>query len=223
MNERSFILCSMTQNPTQPPAIDRRAAIMAAALELFARRGFEGTSVDVIVKRAGVAAGTVYRYFASKEALVNELFQHWERARVEAIFFDYPWRADPRGQFRLYWQRLATFARQNPSAYVFLEMHWHTPYLDEASRDLRDQCIARGDETLGSMREKGAVKDIEPHLIMSLVSGVFNGLFQDSLNGFIELSDSIVATAEDCCWDAIKRSDWMESPSARDKERRGQG
>ncbi len=183
---------------------------MSAALELFARRGFEGASVDAIVKRAGVAAGTVYRYFASKEALVNELFQHWERARAEAIFYDYPWRVGPREQFRLYWQRLAAFARQNPSAYVFLEMHWHTPYLDGASRDLSDECIMRGDETLTAMRQQGAVKDIEPRLIMSLVSGAFNGLFQDSLNGFIELTDDIIATAEDCCWDAIRRNGYNE-------------
>lgn len=184
--------------------MDRRAAILSAALELFARRGFEGASVDAIVKSAGVAAGTVYRYFSSKEGLVNELFQHWERARAEAIFYDYPWRGSARGKFRLYWQRLAAFARRNPSAYIFLEMHWHTPYLDETSRALRDECIGRGDETLALMRQEGEVKDIDPHLIMSLVSGVFNGLFQDSLNGFIELTDEIILQAENCCWDAIR-------------------
>lgn len=161
--------------------------------------------MDAIVKSAGVAAGTVYRYFSSKEALVNVLFQEWERARAEAIFYDYPWRGAGRGQFRLYWQRLAAFARRHPAAYIFLEMHWHTPYLDGASRALRDECIVRGEETLALLRREGAVKDVDPRLIMSLVSGAFNGLFQDSLNGFIELTDEIILQAESCCWDAIRR------------------
>lgn len=180
---------------------------MSAALELFARRGFEGTTVDAIVRLAGVAAGTVYRYFSSKEALVNELFQTWERTRAEAIFYDYPWSGSGRGQFRLYWQRLAAFARKYPAAYTFLEMHWHAPYLNEASRVLRDECILRGEETLVALRRDGTIKDVEPRLIMSLVSGAFNGLFQDSLNGFIELTDEVILQTENCCWDAIRRID----------------
>ena len=48
---------------------------MAAALELFVERGFYGTAVPEIAERAGVGAGTIYRYFESKEALVNALYR----------------------------------------------------------------------------------------------------------------------------------------------------
>jgi AcrR family transcriptional regulator len=54
---------------------EKRDAILAAALELFAERGFHGTSVPEIAERARVGAGTIYRYFPSKEALVNALFR----------------------------------------------------------------------------------------------------------------------------------------------------
>ena len=62
---------------------DKREAIMQAALELFVERGFYGTAVPEIADRAGVGAGTIYRYFESKEALVNALYRE-QKMRVRA-------------------------------------------------------------------------------------------------------------------------------------------
>lgn len=56
----------------QPPE-ERRAAILDAALEEFTARGFEGARLDDVAKRAGVAKGTIYLYFADKETLFQEL------------------------------------------------------------------------------------------------------------------------------------------------------
>jgi AcrR family transcriptional regulator len=52
---------------------ERRDAILAAALEEFATNGFAGTRLDDIAKRANVAKGTIYLYFADKETLFHEL------------------------------------------------------------------------------------------------------------------------------------------------------
>jgi AcrR family transcriptional regulator len=47
----------------------RREEILAAATEIFARRGYPGTDLQIVADRLGVGKGTVYRYFRSKEAL----------------------------------------------------------------------------------------------------------------------------------------------------------
>ena len=52
---------------------ERRAAILAASLEEFTARGFEGARLDDVARRAGVAKGTIYLYFADKETLFQEL------------------------------------------------------------------------------------------------------------------------------------------------------
>jgi AcrR family transcriptional regulator len=52
---------------------ERRAAILAAALEEFTARGYEGARLDDVAKRAGIAKGTIYLHFADKEALFQEL------------------------------------------------------------------------------------------------------------------------------------------------------
>jgi len=51
----------------------RRAQILAAALEVFAGQGYHGAAVSDLVKAAGVARGTFYLYFDSKEAVFLEL------------------------------------------------------------------------------------------------------------------------------------------------------
>ena len=65
---------------TATKATNKRDAVMNAALDLFVERGFYGTAVPEIADKAEVGAGTIYRYFPSKEALVNELYRQEKTA-----------------------------------------------------------------------------------------------------------------------------------------------
>ncbi|GAB6135865.1 TetR/AcrR family transcriptional regulator [Thermococcus prieurii] len=50
-----------------------REKLVSSAMELFAKKGFDKTTVDEIVAKAGVAKGTFYLYFKSKDDLIKEL------------------------------------------------------------------------------------------------------------------------------------------------------
>ena len=56
-------------------ALDRREAILSAALDEFSSRGFEAARLDDVARRAGVAKGTIYLYFRDKESLFQELIR----------------------------------------------------------------------------------------------------------------------------------------------------
>lgn len=58
---------------TKDPEI-RQAELMDAAQELFLMLGYQQTTVSMIVKKVGVAQGTFYYYFASKEAILEAIF-----------------------------------------------------------------------------------------------------------------------------------------------------
>jgi TetR/AcrR family transcriptional repressor of mexJK operon len=60
--------------PGQEPTARTRSAIVQTAADLFLRRGYAGTSMDMIAAEAGVARQTIYNQFESKEALFRAIF-----------------------------------------------------------------------------------------------------------------------------------------------------
>jgi TetR/AcrR family fatty acid metabolism transcriptional regulator len=62
-------------------ASDKRDRILKAAVKVFAKNGFHATRVSEVAKAAGVADGTIYLYFKSKEELLVSLFED----RVEKL------------------------------------------------------------------------------------------------------------------------------------------
>ncbi len=59
---------------TSAPDVGARERVLDAAVELFAQQGYDGTSVSQVITRAGVAKGGFYHHFASKEALLYEVY-----------------------------------------------------------------------------------------------------------------------------------------------------
>ena len=59
-------------SPGRPKDLEKRAAILAAAKQLFPEQGFDGTSMDAIATAAGVSKLTVYSHFTDKEGLFVE-------------------------------------------------------------------------------------------------------------------------------------------------------
>lgn len=53
-----------------------RAAILAAATDLFARKGYDATTTEEIAARAGISKGLIYHHFKSKEAVLEALLDH---------------------------------------------------------------------------------------------------------------------------------------------------
>ena len=68
--------------PTMTPVVDKRAAILAAATAVFAKRGYFGAQVADVARAAGIAAGTVYLYFRSKDEILISIF---DRTMQDAI------------------------------------------------------------------------------------------------------------------------------------------
>ena len=64
---------------------ERKAQIIDAAFTAFAANGLEDTRLEDVARLAGVAKGTIYLYFADKEALFREMIQQTIVARLDAL------------------------------------------------------------------------------------------------------------------------------------------
>ncbi|MCP2328844.1 AcrR family transcriptional regulator [Hamadaea flava] len=93
-----------------------RERILACAVELFAANGYDATSVQQVVARAGVTKGALYHYFGAKEDLLFEIYHSLladQLARLDAIVAR---KADPATTLREIIRSLAETTSENSRA-----------------------------------------------------------------------------------------------------------
>jgi TetR/AcrR family transcriptional regulator, repressor of fatR-cypB operon len=183
---------------------DKRDAIMTAALELFVERGFFGTAVPEIADKAGVGAGTIYRYFESKEALVNALYRQEKQRFAERVLHDFPTTTIARELFRTMWMRMSKFAIETPKPFIFMELHHHASYLDAESRALEARMLDLFTNVVTAAQARGELKVGPPRLLMGLVMGAFVGVIRSCVELDQPLEDADWKLAEQCIWEAIR-------------------
>lgn len=64
-------------------AQERRDEILDAADELFSQKGFDGTSTNEILEKIGIARGTLYYHFKSKEDIMDALIKRYEKVLLD--------------------------------------------------------------------------------------------------------------------------------------------
>src|SRR3954464_4238399 len=107
--------------PISDRQADKRQAIRAAAIRLIARSGLHNTPMSAIAREAGVAAGTIYVYFESKEELINALYLETVRDQLQAIPQDIDARLSSREQLWSAWSGLARWHLDHRDASNFVQ------------------------------------------------------------------------------------------------------
>lgn len=179
--------------------------IMKAALVLFAERGYGGTTVPMIAFNAQVGTGTIYRYFESKESLVNKVFQHCvtefsETLKYEAINST----SNIQEQFHSIFQNLIKFAEQNNHALLFINSHNNAYYLDRKSKEVFDEMLSPVHQMLGNGKKIKIIKDFSNDVLIAMVYGAFIMLFKLINSGVVKATYTLLQDVEKSCWDAIR-------------------
>jgi AcrR family transcriptional regulator len=185
-------------------AADKREAILAAALDLFNELSFNGTPMPLVAQRAGVGAGTIYRYFESKEALGNAVYQRCKLAMQHHLAERVRPDLTPRQAFGVMWRALWEFFRDNPAACRFLETHNHARYLDAASVATSDAVFAAICDFVRHGQAAGAIRSGDPAVLIAMALGAFIGLVKESDAGRFALDESVVAAAEASVWSMLE-------------------
>src|SRR3954463_14134128 len=119
----------------RPVVADKRKAILRAATEVFARNGYFNSKVADIARAAGVADGTVYLYFKSKEEILHSIFDRSVESAIKEGRKQLKTFSDPREKLRriahLHLERLGA---DRDLAVVFqVELRSSTKFMEEFS------------------------------------------------------------------------------------------
>jgi AcrR family transcriptional regulator len=185
----------------------KREAVMQAAMELVGERGFHGAPMAMVAERAGVAAGTIYRFFDGKEALIKEIYRSLEREILAAVTTDYPAALPVRGRFLHIGRTLVRFFIDSPLQFRFLEQFNNSPYGVACRREKvfgkRDRNIVG--ELFEEARNQRLVKDLPPPILFALAFGPLLDICRDHILEFIRLDDRLITRTVEACWDAVRR------------------
>lgn len=145
MNDCSFIAVgpmpatvTARHTPRSQHAGDKRALILKAATKLFARRGFFNAQVADVAREAGIAAGTVYLYFRSKDDLLISIFERTMHEGLEAARQALVGVSDPVERLRrLARVHLTRLGQDRDLAVVFqVELRQSTKFMERCSSTL---------------------------------------------------------------------------------------
>jgi AcrR family transcriptional regulator len=185
------------------PAASVREAVLDAALATFTERTYGGTSMAQVAERAGVAVGSIYRHFPSKEALGNAVYLTWKGRVTEDVEREVDPGAPTREAFGRLWGVLTRFATTYPDAFAFLEHQQHEEYLDDDSRALSERMEALAVDILVRGQRAGAVRSMDPAVLIALAYGAFVGVAKALRTGSAAPGE-LFAEAEAAIWDMLR-------------------
>lgn len=97
----------------RPKSGDKRKAILNAALRVFAERGIGAAPTSAISKAAGIAEGTLFNYFKTKDELHNELYLEL-RTEFSRHLTEFPHGKDPQTRLRYIWEKYLDLGAEHP-------------------------------------------------------------------------------------------------------------
>jgi len=187
---------------------DKRGEIIQAALELIAEHGFHGAPMAMIADKAGVGAGTIYRYFENKDVLITELYRKLEEKIMAALQEGYSVEKPLRERFLHLGTALLRYFIANPLYFRYMEQYYNSPY---GASMRRDRLLGKSDnrDIFKNLFEQGisqqVLKDLPILVLFALAFGPMFALARDHILGFAILDDTVIVQSIEACWDGIKR------------------
>ena len=187
---------------------EKRDEIVRAALELIAEHGFHAAPMAMIAERAGVGAGTIYRYFENKDVLITELYREVEERLYPALLEGYTPDKPIRERFLHLGTALLRYFIENPLDFRYLEQFHNSPYGAEHRRD-KLFGEKEGCDIFRELFENGialqVIKDFPLVILFALAFGPLLAVARDHILGFVVLDEVLIPWTIEACWDGIKR------------------
>jgi len=190
------------------PKAEKRDEIVRAALEIIAEHGFHGAPMAMIADKAGVGAGTIYRYFENKDVLITELYRELEERIYAAVLAGYSSDQPIRERFLYLGTAVLGYFIANPLDFRYLEQFHNSPY-GMAYR--RDRMLGKREDRdmYRELFEEGVaqqvVKDFPLVVLFALTFGPLLAVARDHILNFIILDDDLILRTIEACWDGVKR------------------
>jgi len=154
----------------------KKEAILNTALVLFSERGFFGTPTSLISREAGVATGTLFFYFMTKEDLIDELYRRIKAEAAAAMCRGIRSEKTIKAKIHRVGHNAVVWGMMNPLKVKFMDQFAHSPFVSTSAQEEGvSNFIFLQDLVLEGISE-GIVRNIDPPLLFCMLASSFSGL-----------------------------------------------
>jgi len=183
----------------------KREAVLNSTLSLLRKHGFHGTPMSQIAKHAGVAAGTIYHYFESKDALILELYVHVKNKLALAVMVGDDEHQTYKERFFNCMLNQYNFYIENEDSLVFLEQYVNSPYANQHP-EIDSQLFV--DKVISFFKygiENAYFKNIDSRLLAPTIKGTLVAAAYFQLSQHMVFSKDDIIEVINVIWDGIKK------------------
>ena len=199
MNERSFIIdIFMNKEST-----DKRILILNATEKLLAQEGFHGLSMQKVAKEAGVAAGTIYRYFRDKEHLIEQTRLHVTQRLADFIQADIRDDMTIKEQFTTIWMNIWNFASTDDAGKSHQLYESIRLENEEQIQKQEHQMFGKIDQMFEQGKAQGPFKPLDNRLLSAVSLETSATIARKKRNRCYQIDEENLKQAIEASWDAI--------------------
>ncbi|MBI1222850.1 MAG: TetR family transcriptional regulator [Bacteroidetes bacterium] len=178
-------------------------AIHEAALHLVVKTGFTSLKMAEVAREAGIATGTLYIYYPSKEDLVNMLYRNIKSEMVElfdAIVID---ENNYKLTFREIWMRYFRFCMENPDKMLFVEQFHYSGIIEDEIIKSTNKAMAKIEDFLAYGQQSGWIVKGGLHLQKAFLHGAIHEWVKSFVAKRVKPGEETVENCFNMTWNGL--------------------
>lgn len=184
---------------------DKRQAILDTTLELIMEHGVQATSMSKVSKVSGVAVGTIYHHFESKEAIITELYRHFKMEMLDVMTNDSQEDLPLEDFFAEVVIKLFRYSKINPAALEFCETFASSPIIDAKVREeVTLKFNSFSTVFFEKMQVEGLLIQARKDMLLVYLNGTIFSMLRANIAGQIQWTEDDVRAYMKLVWKGLK-------------------
>jgi len=183
---------------------EKLRSIARATFTLVEQTGLSGLTMAAIAREAGLATGTLYVYFKSKEELLVALYEQAKTQTAASLMQGDDPTTPFRGRFQRMWMNWLEHRLAHAAQVVFIEQYYNSPWFSETSRNLSARLIKDWVDLIETAKAQQILKDVPTPMLINSFGGSVRETANMLRSGALTRTDAHLAMAFGLCWDGIK-------------------
>lgn len=184
--------------------MNKKEKLLETAITLFVHQGFENTPTIQITKESGVASGTLFYHYKTKEDLLNAAYMHIKHDMVEEMNKHYNENDDFKTKLKRFWIGYITWSLKNKDYNLFFAKFLKSKFISDESKKETASMLKHYFDSFEDEMDQGTLKKFS----YELFGNILFSLHQVFINEFSQrkkFDEEEIEESFEVVWGAVKK------------------